>query len=92
MLDTANAAVCNIYYDKNIKIEPYPSSLFDGVQPSVIRTRRVAKWKSTKAFSDARNFLSVEMSLFLQQEYVQRYMRYLIEIFKQLTMNILDSV
>ena len=43
MLDTANAAVCNIYYDKNIKIEPYPSSLFDGVQPSVIRTRRVAK-------------------------------------------------
>ena len=50
-----------------VKKEPYPSSLFDCVKPSMMPTRKLQPNKKVQKLSDARNFLPDEMSLFLQQ-------------------------
>ena len=60
-----------IYYGK--ERPKVPPSLFDCVKPSVIPTRTLAKWKSIKAPSDARNILLDEMSLFLLKDNVNDF-------------------
>ena len=47
--------------------------LFDCVKPSIMPTRTPAKWKSTKAFPEARNILPDEIGLFLQQDNVNDF-------------------
>ena len=56
-----------------VKKEPYPSSLFNCVEPSMITTRNAAKWKSEKPILHARNFLPDDMGIFLQQDSINDF-------------------
>ena len=49
--------------------------LYLTVKPSMIRNKTPAKWKNTKALSDARNFLPDEMSLFWLQDNVNNLIK-----------------